>query len=343
MLLKCHSRKPENQLNRDITDFIHDHDGHYRNTLLVVYYSGHGDTTASGDFYIAGYDRHFPHSLHYADSFYRREDDKNGNEGTKKAYVPIASWKNVDNCLQTADADVLTIMDCCYATEVGKGGGDNSRTFETLAATDTVTSLPGKKSYTNALIAVLEESFGHEHGKSRVFDTNYLHDRICKSLNSNRPRLINRINSTVVRHVQLTPLAQFVEPKPANTPRVDLCASSLRVQIDFARHKSLTEEQVDLLAQKMARGAREADLGITGVSWLQFMPKTHDLPSMYDVFQATRLLQSAMHRRMRRLIKRPRIGQADRESRKRKRTDDECQARLALTPPASIRGHTPAG
>ena len=35
-------RRPQAQFNSAMSNFVLEHDGHFRNNLLVVYYSGHG-------------------------------------------------------------------------------------------------------------------------------------------------------------------------------------------------------------------------------------------------------------------------------------------------------------
>lgn len=42
VVLDCKHKKPQTQLRHAASQFIYDHDGSHRNTLLIVYYSGHG-------------------------------------------------------------------------------------------------------------------------------------------------------------------------------------------------------------------------------------------------------------------------------------------------------------
>jgi len=43
VVLDC-ERKPQHQLNSAVAGFVRQHDGPFRQTLLIVYYSGHGVT-----------------------------------------------------------------------------------------------------------------------------------------------------------------------------------------------------------------------------------------------------------------------------------------------------------
>lgn len=35
-------KRPQAQFNSEMSTFVLEHDGHFRNNLLIVYYSGHG-------------------------------------------------------------------------------------------------------------------------------------------------------------------------------------------------------------------------------------------------------------------------------------------------------------
>lgn len=262
----------------------------------------------------------------------RKRDPSKGDHPLRETHDPKASWNTVDRCLNVAKADVLTIMDCCFATDVGRCGGDETRTFETLAASDKMTPSPGEKSFTNALIAVLEESLSHERKEFRVVDTDYLMDQIRVRQKSLRPRIINRMKSTVGRHIRLKPLSKPTEPKPQDTPLTRLRAGSLRLQIDFAEHTSLTEQQAELLGKKLASAANNAKLGINGLEWVEFIPRHNYLPGMVEISQMAWLLQIAMQRRASQLKKRPRNDQEDEDVRKRQRAENASDVHNALTP-----------
>lgn len=263
--------------------------------------------------------------------------------GGEPGHDPLADWQPVEDCLKTAHADVLTIMDCCYAAGVMKDGGHHTRTFETLAATDVVTPQPGPLSYTRALIDELKEQSENHKGKAmRTFDTIFLHDRIRKRLDSAAPRLLNRLKSAIARHIHLAPLKTPSEPGEAEPARVKRNRGSLQIQIDFAKHSSLSREETIKLARRMTRTAIDADLHVTDLKWGVFVPKPYVLQAdVRSTFRLTALLQRAMIRRAVRLsIRDGSAGRAQRP-RKRKRMDRDSQAHLALTPPSSVRGTTP--
>lgn len=264
-----------------------------------------------------------------------------GSDFDQTAHVPRASWKNADLLLKSADADVLTIMDCCYAANVTKSDGNSPRAFETLAATVLVTPMPGPSSYTNALILTLKEEFKkYKANKLNRFDTYHLHDRICRRLGSQSPRLLNRLPSSYNRHIRLRPLEPSHELKAPPPAQANRSMSSMRLQIDFAKEK-LSREETTRLARYLAKAAKQEDLPITGLDMLEFAPKAgQHVQSMVGV---TMLLQSAMIRRSEKSRKRSQsVDGSDSEPRKRQLRAIRHLTDPGLTPPASSRDETPS-
>jgi hypothetical protein len=72
-----------------------------------------------------------------------------------------ALWRKAEETLRTrTDADVLAILDCCFAsTAAVKNSSDQTRAYSLLAASSTegYTPEPGPKSFTTALCDSLEE------------------------------------------------------------------------------------------------------------------------------------------------------------------------------------------
>jgi hypothetical protein len=83
------------------------------------------------------------------------------NEVNTGGYDAIALWLEAEDPLLTlAESDVLSILDCCYASTVAvKGRSDDLRTYQLLAASspDGPANGPEKKSFTTALCDSLEE------------------------------------------------------------------------------------------------------------------------------------------------------------------------------------------
>ncbi|KAI4119499.1 MAG: hypothetical protein LQ338_007264 [Usnochroma carphineum] len=133
-------KKLQVQVNGRVARFVEDHDG--PNTLLIVYYAGHGKP---GD-----------------------------NFGDMELYGKIPPKNSRDTNKQ---ADVLEIFDCCYAGQLALTRGQD-RLFEYLAATKPMdpTALPGDDSFTSALIWALEQLV--EEKPQGRFTTKELLDKI---------------------------------------------------------------------------------------------------------------------------------------------------------------------
>ncbi|KAE9962787.1 hypothetical protein BLS_010016 [Venturia inaequalis] len=117
-----------------LAKFVMDHDE--KNTLLIVYYAGHG---------WAPPDEHDEMLL-------------NGQQNNATSRVDYVKWHDAEATLARADGDVFAIFDCCNAGRVCQYRGAPVR-FEILGAcsADQVTEIPGEASFTRALIWALKK------------------------------------------------------------------------------------------------------------------------------------------------------------------------------------------
>ncbi|KAH0557001.1 hypothetical protein GP486_005211 [Trichoglossum hirsutum] len=131
-------RKAQVQVNKYLSEWVYNEDG--ENTLLIVYYAGHG---------VPGQD---PGQLKLAP---RRTPDQDPTE------LNEVVWNHAESNLGDTKADVLVIFDCCYAGDLGRTWRPNlrSRSFEFIGATSAgaTTKVPGKSSFTAALMWALEK------------------------------------------------------------------------------------------------------------------------------------------------------------------------------------------
>jgi hypothetical protein len=70
------------------------------------------------------------------------------------------NWDDAERSLMHSNADILLLFDCCYAGHIANGvRGTKGRNFEFLGACqpDSVTAMPGPKSFTKALIWALND------------------------------------------------------------------------------------------------------------------------------------------------------------------------------------------
>jgi len=127
---------PQVQAAKHVADFVFDEDGPDR--LLIVYYSGHGFRSSKGRLLMHG----------------SRQKDEDGRE----MYV---DWTEVETSLGKARADVLVILDCCYAgvlQSAQQSTRSARRKFQYIAAcrADQLTTSAGKDSFSRAMIEALE-------------------------------------------------------------------------------------------------------------------------------------------------------------------------------------------
>ncbi|KAL8958833.1 MAG: hypothetical protein Q9193_004184 [Seirophora villosa] len=115
--------RSQQALNKEISTFVASYSNE-SDTLILVYYAGHGDVD-NGKSIWAAY-------------------ETNG---------PELSWGKAQQLLYDAVGDVLTIFDCCSAAVVSKGDKDGGK-YEMLGASAkrVRTPEPGKSSFTSILI-----------------------------------------------------------------------------------------------------------------------------------------------------------------------------------------------
>lgn len=110
-------------------------------SLLIIHYGGHGD-----------------------------EDDEERRavwagpsipqeEATAQEEEPLILWYKIQETLEDSKADILLLLDCCFSARAGRARKKSSRIeMLTASAKRETTPLPGEKSFTSALIKVMNES-----------------------------------------------------------------------------------------------------------------------------------------------------------------------------------------
>ena len=244
--------KPQLQLNRCISTFAEEHNG--PNNLLIIYYTGHG---------------------------VYREDDKylqltaciNPGKGKGLYKDAHANWNKAEDILKAdeIDADILTILDTCYASNIAKSAKQSTRKFELLSACpfDQTTAAPGPESFTRALIDNLKD-LAREYGE-RPFSTFHLNQRICmERMRLDTPSLLwYRLPND--QHILLAPLKRgtgSVKPKAiVRAPRGYL---TLRFAL---RDEELNKEQIEVLTRNLSKAfENKRMIGLKKVDWLGIEP-----------------------------------------------------------------------
>lgn len=140
-----------------IGDMIKNHEA--QDTLFVVYYGGHA-----------------------------RIDESRQSTwcATRRQGSPWLQWSAIQTLLERSVSDVLILLDCCAGAASATFPTGQSIT-ETISASswDAIAPNPGRYSFTNALIEVLQE------WRLRTFSAAMLHAEVLARLKHPRPILIN--------------------------------------------------------------------------------------------------------------------------------------------------------
>ncbi|KAI5369286.1 hypothetical protein Slin15195_G001620 [Septoria linicola] len=243
-------KRPQAQLDSAVARFVEDYDGPHRSHLLIVYYTGHGMIYKASDQLII--------------SGRQNREVAVGHD----LYPPEARWEEAERSLISAESDVLTILDCCFAGGVMKGMNDHSRSWELLAACgkDT-TPKPGPSSYTRHLIDSLRDILAQEDRRTNTFELNQM---IFKKRNLDAKSLVfNRLHSRFHRHIFLAPLSKRKQCNPKPMARH---AGHLNLRIAFEKHSQLTITEVTRLAENMTSAVTKAELDIRAIDWMGFEP-----------------------------------------------------------------------
>ncbi|KAL7818469.1 hypothetical protein V8C26DRAFT_396352 [Trichoderma gracile] len=145
------------ELMMRIGQLIKDHES--PDTLFIVYYGGHA-----------------------------RIDESRQSTwcATREHDSPWLQWSAIQTLLERSKSDVLILLDCCAGAASATFPTGNSIT-ETISASswDAIAPDPGRYSFTNALIEVLQE------WRHRVFSAAMLHAEVLARLKHPRPVTIN--------------------------------------------------------------------------------------------------------------------------------------------------------
>lgn len=195
--------------------------------------------------------------------------------------------------------------------------------------------MPGPSSYTNALIVTLKEEYEkYKANKLRSFDTYHLDNRIRKRLESQAPKLLNRLQSSIVRHIRLVPLEISQKRKAPHPAPSNRCMSSVYLQIDLANKTFLSEKESAKLGRHLAEAANRTELQITGLDMVNFVSNAGS--HVQSMFNVTMLLQKAMARRSRKKrVRNAEEWESEPEPRKRQKAVRKVPGR-DLTPPSSV-------
>jgi len=247
--------KPQHQLNKHISQFICEHDG--AQSLLIVYYTGHGV---------------------YQESTKTLELTGTPNPEESKGLINTAhaSWNMAEEQLRQpiVEADVLTILDTCYSSNLVKSSRQQEKKFELLSACyfDETTAAPGPNSYTRAFIDAAK--YFLDNDPKRPISTFSLTQRI----NEDKRRIDtpshlwgrSRNPQPNQEHIFLTPLT----PSKADALHEYRPRAQSYLTLRFGlRHTSLNQAQIDYMAKLLTKALNNKEsIGLRRIDCIDMKP-----------------------------------------------------------------------
>jgi hypothetical protein len=137
------------KLNQKVLSFVEEYEND--DTLLIVYYGGHGIINKARQSTWSWYASIFHHSIQPSLTIFH-------DSTSDKSYATV-EWSAIQTLFETAQCDVLLLLDCCAAASAAPLTERTTYMMETIAACgfEAWTSLPGAQSFTHTLIEVLKE------------------------------------------------------------------------------------------------------------------------------------------------------------------------------------------
>lgn len=222
-------------------------------------------------------------------------DDAKGRQ-PHESYLPQANWNEAEKVLDSTEADVLTILDCCAAGNTFRDSTSDVRAFEVLAAAgrNTPTIGPGPRSFTRAFIDTLKDF--SETPDRLPFTTYELHQEIMRRRSDMSSHLFSRFAKPRARHIALAPLShQSSVVKDKNT------TAWLDLRFKFSDLDKIPSNGISILASRLSAAAVCSDVSITTIQWLGFhqFAKRHPFQEAAVVIVLAKRWKRLMRRRQR--------------------------------------------
>lgn len=209
---------------------------------------------------------------------------------TRDTYVPTALWCEAEApLLEKAKGDVLTILDCCFASgAIFKSRNQDLRNYQLLAASAAgrPTKGPGDKSFTKALCDSLEELL--RECKSESFTLTKLGERINLKRNS-QPALIWHRLGEGNRSIQLAPLGSQDRKDSFQIRDPERASLTLRFSL---KEQDFTDTQIQSLAQQLPQAFKDAKIfSLRRIDWIKMAiaPEINHV-SIFEIASAKRAM-----------------------------------------------------
>jgi hypothetical protein len=240
-----------------------------------------------------------------------------------------------------AEGDVLSILDCCFASSAAlKSSHEEFRTYQLLAASSPsdTTSCPGKNSFTTALMDSLEELLNEHNNKS--FPVVKLWERINMKRKKSASLIWDRLRK-YKRTVHLTPLEvgpTSLEKREKEFQGGEPEKASLTLRFSL-KADNLSQKQIESLARCLPVACRDSEIQVRRIDWIKM--ETSQRPISF--LTAVTALSAAKGWIKRADIRRNDVAEKRRDSatRKRSRSDELSPSapskRRSLSSPISPR------
>ncbi|KAF2995095.1 Phosphatidylinositol-4-phosphate 5-kinase [Curvularia kusanoi] len=248
------TKKPQIILNKAIMDHIDSFDG--ANNLLIIYYTGHGSLLRVGD----------------ADQQLQLAATNNSHRNSKGPHPATAIWCQAERPLmEVAEADVLSLLDCCYAGSAHKGVGGERRTYELLAACHKgqKTRGPGPNSFTTRLLNALEQLLVDPKEPPIIMT------RLQNNINTRDPQgltpvmLLDRLDNHVGRHLQLAPVQERTKEKNEQFQQRPNEKSVVKLRFSL-EVEELSQNQIEDWAHELSKLCQSpAKIPIRRIDWMK--------------------------------------------------------------------------
>ncbi|KAI9653001.1 MAG: hypothetical protein M1821_007754 [Bathelium mastoideum] len=258
------------QMAASLVNFVREFERNSESVLLIIYYAGHGwaqgaQESAAKHLYLAGSAFFLKITLWKLTVVYRKVTQATENQEKRNRIM----WKEAEQNIKDAEADVLLIFDCCHAGWMCRS--NEPHRYEVLAActADAKTHIPGESSFTSALIWALKKLYNRKD--KPYFRTTELVQAIteCPQFPQDQhPFVKERVHET--DHIALAPRASEKQPLNNDIEKGEQAQPPVKISYyDLRFHANdLSDEELISFGTKLKELAASRQLPAHRVSLL---------------------------------------------------------------------------
>lgn len=220
------------------------------------------------------------------DTFFSRKSPQKMHSSAQESQQS-ASWNFAESLLlRDTQADTLAILDTCFASNVNKGGVYSGRAYQLLAASgpDRMTAAPGPKSFTTAMIQVLNEWLEEDlRPRMTLWKLSArINDKFYRRQN---PCFVQDRFKNHDRYIYLAPLRKHrgAREKKDKELKDKTGASDLTLRFGLGI-KTLTKDHIEKLTKELPRACETADVELQRIDWVTFERRPVSLKNTVNAF-----------------------------------------------------------